>query len=298
MLDKEVTGRKYRILVDKANDIWDRISFWTRASDVYYDDDSSAQDNQPVNMLKRATEYKDGDIAYTPFAPSWVMLRCTRDGMTARSMSSALENKYRSINSVGSVIDDGEARFMVCDIRPTSTASTSQYQIPSMKYVNDIKSQLTTTTNSGTIDFQFAYEGGNYGYMIDSTFMPFSGFRIVYENKNDTTGKKSGTITLDTNKFPDASTLTDSDFVVIFNPKHGSSGTNAEYYEHSIGESDVGSVSNAVSVARYYCWCSYNQSTHELKWKVSLSSDIVLDGEDHASTRVLPFIIAVWKRST
>lgn len=34
MVENIVTGKKYRILKDEAGKIWDRISFWTKASDV------------------------------------------------------------------------------------------------------------------------------------------------------------------------------------------------------------------------------------------------------------------------
>lgn len=35
----------YRVLSDVTSQIWDRISFWTHASDVHFDDNSSVQDN-------------------------------------------------------------------------------------------------------------------------------------------------------------------------------------------------------------------------------------------------------------
>ena len=39
-----VTGRKFRKLVDEANKIWQRISFWTKASDVEFDDGMTAEE--------------------------------------------------------------------------------------------------------------------------------------------------------------------------------------------------------------------------------------------------------------
>ena len=38
-----VTGRKFRKLVDEANKLWQRISFWSKASDVEFDDGSNAE---------------------------------------------------------------------------------------------------------------------------------------------------------------------------------------------------------------------------------------------------------------
>ncbi len=39
-----VKGRKFRKLIDEANRIWQRISFWTSASDVEFDDGKNAED--------------------------------------------------------------------------------------------------------------------------------------------------------------------------------------------------------------------------------------------------------------
>ena len=38
-----VTGRKFRKLVDEATKLWQRISFWTKASDVEFDDGFTAE---------------------------------------------------------------------------------------------------------------------------------------------------------------------------------------------------------------------------------------------------------------
>lgn len=39
-----VTGRKFRKLVDETTKLWQRISFWTKASDVEFDDGKTAQE--------------------------------------------------------------------------------------------------------------------------------------------------------------------------------------------------------------------------------------------------------------
>lgn len=38
-----VTGRKYRVMKDSAQSLWERISFWTKAEDVELDDGSDVQ---------------------------------------------------------------------------------------------------------------------------------------------------------------------------------------------------------------------------------------------------------------
>ncbi len=39
-----VTGRKFRKLVDEAAKLWQRISFWTKASDVEFNDGKTAEE--------------------------------------------------------------------------------------------------------------------------------------------------------------------------------------------------------------------------------------------------------------
>ncbi len=39
-----VTGRKFRKLLDEATKLWQRISFWTKASDVEFDDGRTAEE--------------------------------------------------------------------------------------------------------------------------------------------------------------------------------------------------------------------------------------------------------------
>lgn len=39
-----VTGRKFRKCIDEANKLWQRISFWTKASDCEFDDGMTAEE--------------------------------------------------------------------------------------------------------------------------------------------------------------------------------------------------------------------------------------------------------------
>ena len=39
-----VTGRKFRKCIDEINRIWQRISFWTKACDVEFDDGKTAEE--------------------------------------------------------------------------------------------------------------------------------------------------------------------------------------------------------------------------------------------------------------
>lgn len=170
MTENQVVGKLYRILTDKTNNIWDRISFWKKASDVEFDDGTNLENNKPTAILKRSTAYTVGAVAYISAAPSWVMLVCTQAGTT----SATLPTTYSTISSVGVVITDGTAKFTVYDKRISSTLSNSAYQIPTMSLVNNVDAQLTANGNH----FYFDYQNGEYGYNTDpnrgsSTFVAF-----------------------------------------------------------------------------------------------------------------------------
>ena len=56
-----VTGRKFRKLVDETKKLWQRISFWTKACDVEFDDGQTAEEK--IGNLKfvslTAAQYND-----------------------------------------------------------------------------------------------------------------------------------------------------------------------------------------------------------------------------------------------
>lgn len=71
MQENQVSGKKYRILTDAVNDIWDRISFWTKASDVEMNDGSTAEskisdieDELTANGSRLYMDYKNGKYGY------------------------------------------------------------------------------------------------------------------------------------------------------------------------------------------------------------------------------------------
>lgn len=42
--EQVVTGRKFRKCIDVVNKVWQRISFWTKACDVEFDDGKTAEE--------------------------------------------------------------------------------------------------------------------------------------------------------------------------------------------------------------------------------------------------------------
>lgn len=170
MTENIVLGKLYRVLTDVTNDVWDRLSFWKKATDVELNDGTTLEKNKPNAILQRSTAYAKGDIAYISDAPSWVMLRCTTAGTTAATIPTT----YSTISSTGTIITDGTAKFAVYDKRPNGTLASNNYIIPTVKLVNALDGQLTANGKH----FYFDYQNGKYGYNTDanrgsSTFVAF-----------------------------------------------------------------------------------------------------------------------------
>ena len=171
MKENIVSGQAYRILRGTS---WDRLSFWKKASDVVFDDGSTMEENKPISILQREREYRQGDIAYEPTAPSWVLLECVAQGYTAETVPYAYKNLNRT-DGPGTVITDGDAQFVVYSVVPSTVLSTSSYIIPAMNLVNEIKSNLIASDGA---EFYFDYRDGAYGFNTDpqrgaETFIPF-----------------------------------------------------------------------------------------------------------------------------
>lgn len=64
-----VTGRKFRKLVDEATKLWQRISFWTKASDVEFDDGKTAQEKLgAINGITDTLNSTNSNIALSAAA--------------------------------------------------------------------------------------------------------------------------------------------------------------------------------------------------------------------------------------
>lgn len=185
MQENKIGGKLYRILIDEVNDIWDRLSFWTKASDVEFADGSVLEGKSFGHaMIERSKPYAVDDIAYIEDAPSWCMFKCTQAGTTADTVPTT----YQTISSAGTVVTDGTAKFTVYDVRPVTSMSTSNYTIPTTGLVNSKLSNFLCSDgyNGGYVGtntkyFYFDYDDttGKYGWNERSdrtrnTFHPFS----------------------------------------------------------------------------------------------------------------------------
>lgn len=149
MQENKIGGKFYRILIDEVNDIWDRLSFWTKASDVEFADGSVLEGKSFGHaMIERSKPYAVDDIAYIEDAPSWCMFKCTQAGTTADTAPTT----YQTISSAGTVVTDGTAKFTVYDVRPTTDLSVSDYSVPSNGTVKSaINDHLLSAKSSGTV---------------------------------------------------------------------------------------------------------------------------------------------------
>lgn len=66
-----VTGRSYRRLIDATNMLWQRISFWHKASDCEHDDGLSTENKIASGFAKNNIVFNsDGSISETMFNSS------------------------------------------------------------------------------------------------------------------------------------------------------------------------------------------------------------------------------------
>ena len=93
-----VTGRKFRKLVDETNKIWQRISFWTKAADVEFNDGKTAEQKLgAINGITSDLTCEDPKIAAS--AKSVKTLHTTINNVST-SLTSAL-NKKANASALG-----------------------------------------------------------------------------------------------------------------------------------------------------------------------------------------------------
>ena len=61
--EEKVAGRKFRKLVDEAQKLWQRISFWTMACDVEFEDGQNLEEkikllNNKIDAINASLPYK------------------------------------------------------------------------------------------------------------------------------------------------------------------------------------------------------------------------------------------------
>lgn len=96
-----VTGRKFRKLLDEATKLWQRISFWTKATDVEFDDGQTAESK--MGAIKGITT--DLNVTETGYAADATMLtQLYSDIQMLRNDLSALDTRVTNAITGGDLV--------------------------------------------------------------------------------------------------------------------------------------------------------------------------------------------------
>ncbi len=206
MNENIVTGKKYRILVDELSNLWDRISFWTKASDVEFDDGTvleskmndvaskadtadskarTAQEEAAEAHTRANTAYTNADTAQALASNAWQLAE--NADAKAISVQSTVNNITQGVTrtvpidhafknpsggfGVGNNESYGHVK-LTDEYNDNLGASSGYASTPKAAY--GILTQLTATSDSGIHVFDFAWKDGKYGYNIGGTFHPFN----------------------------------------------------------------------------------------------------------------------------
>lgn len=186
---------KYRILKDAVNDVWDRISFWTKASDVELEMDGTTTNLQDAYKLfghaivRRSKAYNIGDVVYSNNSKSWAMFICSRMGTTHTSEPSSY-----TVADPGLNFYDGSAMFTTYSVKPIQSFTNDgqdPYYIPASNLVYALDSELTANVDGVAKKFYLDYHNNRYGFNIQenrdpNSFIAFGGgrYRALLLNKN------------------------------------------------------------------------------------------------------------------
>lgn len=114
-----VTGRKFRKLIDEANKLWQRISFWTKASDVEFNDGKNAETKfGAINGVTDSLTSTASNIAASAKAVKTLNDKVTQlSSNIATKISFVLKLHYsRTVESVGVETVTDEAQLNDIDV--------------------------------------------------------------------------------------------------------------------------------------------------------------------------------------
>lgn len=98
-----VTGRSFRKCIDVANKLWQKISFWTKASDVEFDDGENAETK--LGSIKGIT----ADLNTTETGYAADMTALTQLNNQIDGLEQYINNKYSELNTkVDNAISGGD----------------------------------------------------------------------------------------------------------------------------------------------------------------------------------------------
>lgn len=143
-----VTGRKFRKLLDEATKLWQRISFWTKATDVEFDDGQTAESK--MGAIKGITT--DLNVTETGYAADATMLTQLYSEITGLNLKDQeLQNALAALDTrVTNAINGGDlAPKVTIDLlnAPYTDSTDSSYAVQSaqksLSVVCDVKNCTT-----------------------------------------------------------------------------------------------------------------------------------------------------------
>lgn len=96
-----VIGKKFRVCIDVVNKVWQRISFWTKASDVEFDDGKTAQEKLgAINGITSALNSSDSTLALSASAGQALDTKITTISNTNISTGNTITNLSNQLNGL------------------------------------------------------------------------------------------------------------------------------------------------------------------------------------------------------
>lgn len=140
-----VTGRKFRKCIDVANKLWQRISFWTMACDVWFEDGKNAEEKLG-NVDTVVKELKNKLTSFDNTKSSIV------SSALGRALGMAASNTWAQIVSkITGVVNRGTLNW---------SGSNTTYTVPAGYYSGgtlDSRASYTAGYNKGKADIQAEY---------------------------------------------------------------------------------------------------------------------------------------------
>ena len=133
-----ITGRKYRRLIDKATKLWQRISWWTKASDVEFDDGKNAEQKLGnINGITSDFFINDESIAAS-------------SNLTNRAYTRF--NEFTDNGRVKGIIigEDGNPYIEYCDEDGADTVLKKLGSVDEDELINSISDKTTNEYTKGT----------------------------------------------------------------------------------------------------------------------------------------------------
>lgn len=97
-----VTGRKFRKLVDEATKLWQRISFWTKASDVEFNDGKTAEEKLgKINGITNSLNSNSSNIVLSAAAGNNLQSQITQLTNTENNLKNQVTQLTNTINNLG-----------------------------------------------------------------------------------------------------------------------------------------------------------------------------------------------------